>query len=88
MRGPAVSARRPRRQRSACASGSAQSATTTLPLGGLSYTVRYSGDTNFTTVTSPCVSVAATQYAPTISLALSNTNVLAGQLGVCKLGSR
>ena len=60
------------------ASGSAQSATTTLPIGGLSYTVHYSGDTNFVAGDSGCVPISATQVAPAISLSLSNNNVQAG----------
>ncbi len=59
-------------------SGSAQSATTTLSSGGLSYKVHYSGDANFTTVDSPCVPVTATQYTPTITTSLSQSSVLPG----------
>ncbi|HVZ76139.1 MAG TPA: SdrD B-like domain-containing protein [Candidatus Paceibacterota bacterium] len=62
----------------ALAGGMAQSATTTLPAGGLSYLVHYSGDTNFGTTNGACVAVQATQYAPTLSLSLSNSSVQAG----------
>jgi hypothetical protein len=56
----------------------AQSSTTTVPLGGLSYTVHYQGDNNYTAANSGCVSVTATQATPTINLSLSNTSISAG----------
>ncbi|HVV39273.1 MAG TPA: SpaA isopeptide-forming pilin-related protein [Candidatus Paceibacterota bacterium] len=62
----------------ALVNGKAQSATTTLAAGGLSYMVHYSGDTNFTPVNSACIPVTATLYSPTINTALSQTSVTAG----------
>ena len=62
----------------ALVNGSAQSATTTLLAGGLSYVVHYPGDTNFNPSDSACVNVSATQYTPTVATALSSSGVLAG----------
>ncbi|HWB33721.1 MAG TPA: SdrD B-like domain-containing protein [Candidatus Paceibacterota bacterium] len=65
----------------ALANGIAQSATTTLPAGGMSYFVSYGGDANFGAANGTCVAVTATNpaaYTPTLSLMLSSTSVAAG----------
>src|SRR5581483_1998393 len=58
--------------------GSAQSATTSVPAGGLSYSVHYSGDASTTATGSSCRAVVATANSVGITTSLSATNVLTG----------
>lgn len=61
--------------------GSASSSNATLAAGGLSYQVHYNGqDTTYNAANSVCMPVSATQFAPALSLSLSNSNVLAGSV--------
>lgn len=63
----------------ALVNGAATSSTTTVPIGGLSYKVHYSGQTDVYTATdSGCVLIGATQLAPTLGLSLSSSTVQAG----------
>lgn len=59
--------------------GIARSATTTLTASGLSYRVHYNGEGDvYSQADSPCVSVTATQFAPSLALGLSSTTVYVG----------
>lgn len=58
--------------------GSAQSATTTVPATGLSYTVHYSGDASTTAANSGCQALTATAASVSLGTNLSTSTVLAG----------
>ncbi len=58
--------------------GAATSSNTTIPVGGLSYMVHYSGDASTTAANSACQAITATASNVTLSTALSTTSVLVG----------
>lgn len=63
----------------ALVNGVAESATTTIPVGGLSYRAHYNGQTDiYTGSDSNCVAITANQFSPTITNTLSATSVVVG----------